>query len=97
MYNLPCGVTQSDVDRYSSICTDEMTVEQFYDAIRNGDTPSESDCPEAVQNAFQGFMDDRCGQPHSHQDDDRSDMWVDFLDQEENNMIQGLCLAEVAA
>ena len=97
MTNLPDNVTQSDIDRLGSICTEEMTVEQFYDAIRNGDSPSESDCPEAVQKAFQGFMDDRCGQPYSHQDDDRSDMWVDFLDQEENNMIQGLCLAEVAA
>jgi len=94
MYNLPDGVTPSMIDaRFGG---DTMTVEQFYDAIRNGDTPSESDCPEAVQKAFQGFMDDRCGQPYSHQDDDRHDMWVDFLDQEENCMFQGLYLVEVA-
>jgi hypothetical protein len=94
MYNLPDGVTPSMIDaRFGG---DAMTVEQFYDAIRNGDTPSESDCPEAVQKAFQGFMDDRCDQPGSHQDDNRIEMWWEFIDQEEQKMLQGLCLAEVA-
>ena len=41
-------------------------------------------------------MDDRCDQPGSHQDDDRIDMWWEFIDQEEQKMLQGLCLAEVA-
>ena len=94
MYNLPDGVTPSMIDaRFGG---DTMTVDQFYDAIRNGDNPSESDCPESVQKAFQGFMDDRCDQPCSHQDDDRIDMWWAFLDQEEQKMLQGLYLAEVA-
>jgi hypothetical protein len=79
MYNLPCGVTQLDVDRYSSICTDEMTRDGFIELIRDNTGCDHNDAPESVQAEYQAWLQDDHGSLHA--DDDHEELWDKFCEQ----------------
>ena len=56
--NLPDNVTQSDIDRCGSICTEEVTVDEFIKSVQNGDGWCINSAPEAIQDMYRSWCED---------------------------------------
>jgi hypothetical protein len=75
--NLPDNVTQADIDRLGSICTDELTVDEFIRSISEYGDTSYSTAPDAIVEMYGKWLRD----DHSplHEDDDAEELWDKFL------------------
>ena len=75
--NLPDNVTQSDIDRYGSICTEDISVDEFIKSISEYGDTSYSTAPDAIVEMYGAWLRD----DHSplHEDDDAEELWDKFL------------------
>ena len=75
--NLPDNVTQSDIDRYGSICADDISVDEFIKSISEYGDTSYSTAPDAIVEMYGKWLRD----DHSplHEDDDAEELWDKFL------------------
>lgn len=56
--NLPPGVSQSDCEQYGSICTEDISVDEFIRSISEYGDTSLASAPEAIQDMYQEWLRD---------------------------------------
>jgi len=89
MYNLPDNVTQADIDRLGSICTEDISVDEFIRSIREYGDTSYSTAPDAIVEMFNTWLRDDHYPLSPVNKDDYDELWDNFL--------ESLVKAQVAA
>ena len=80
MYNLPCGVTQSDIDRLGSICTEDISVDEFIKSIREYGDTSLATAPEAIHDMYRSWCEDDHYPLSPVNKDDHEELYDKFLE-----------------
>ena len=78
--NLPENVTQSEIDRCSSITTEEVTVDEFIKSVQNGDGWSINSAPDAIQDMYRSWCEDDHYPLSPVNKDHFEELWDKFLE-----------------
>ncbi len=73
-------ITQSDCDRYGSICTEDISVDEFIKSIREYGDVSLASAPEAIQDMYRSWCEDDHYPLSPVNKDDHEELYDKFLE-----------------